>query len=222
MDIGPQQAIGYSTLPQLPVGWTGRGDAPPLPPQWANINALSSVQVKNLLSQIAYNYSGWDYTKIGGNNELGRYQIGTTTLETYGLLAVGSNDAYNTSCVTYQHSWRPVTIRKNTNSYANYIYNITNMYGFLNSAPSQEHLAYQILFDLYNEMLQNGAILTADATDVVAGMLYVAWVTGAGSTATINNANGTGAYAWRFRSAGSGNLSSAYNSGRYAVTVLSQ
>jgi hypothetical protein len=51
-------------------------------------------------------------------------------------------------------------------------------------------------------------------------MIYVAWNLGVGQAGSVVNANGTGAYAWRYF--GIGNGSNSYNTGRYAITVLSQ
>lgn len=222
MDIGFQQAKSFPITNSIPLNWLGRADAPFTPPAWATIDKLTSIQVKNLLAQIAYDASEWDYTKIGTNNELGRYQIGTQTLEDYGLVAKDSNRLYGTDCVNYIHCWRPVIIRKNTNSYANYIYYITNLQQFTVSISSQEHLAFQILYDLYTNLIQLDAITDTDAPDIVAGMLYVAWTIGAGTMPNKDAANGSGAYAWRYHGIGAGAASSKFNSGRYAITILSQ
>ena len=51
-------------------------------------------------------------------------------------------------------------------------------------------------------------------------MIYVGWALGVGTPPTVGSANGTGAYAWRY--SGVGNGAEYYNSGRYAITVLSQ
>ena len=219
---GIHQAKLHPVPDSLPVSWLGKADAPPTPPMWANIDKLSSIQVRNLLAQVAYDASEWNYTKIGPNNELGRYQVSTQTLEDYGLLAKDSNRLYGIDCINYKHCWRSVVVRKNTNSYANYIYNVESLQGFLQSTNSQEHLAFQMLYDLYTALIQNGGITNTDTADIIAGMLYVAWTVGAGNTPTSNNANGTGAYAWRYYSIGSGENASRFNSGRQVITILSQ
>jgi hypothetical protein len=54
----------------------------------------------------------------------------------------------------------------------------------------------------------------------VAGLLYVAWELGTGSTPTVNEQSGTGAYAWRYFGVGAGN--NYYSAGRYAIAVLSK
>lgn len=220
MDIGIQSAARQAVATPLPIGWLGRADMPPTLPAWAAIDRLSTEQIVNLQAQIGYDASNWDYTKIGTNNELGRYQFTTTTLESYGLLTPGSTAAYGTDCVNYQTCWRSVVIRKNTNSYANYIYDADSISSFLSHTTGQEHLAYQVIYDLYNELVLNNGIQATDSAEVVAGMIAVAWQLGAGTGAVSTNLNGTGAYAWRY--AGLGNGVSAYNSGRYAITVLSQ
>lgn len=214
IDVGFQQASGHAVVTPLPISWIGRPDAPLSLPAWANIDRLSSAQNTNLLAQIGYDKSTWDYTLIGSNNRVGRYQISTQLLEHYGLLAAGSNKYYGINCINYQKCWRPATIR-NTNSYADYIYNITSLSGFLTSPASQDHLAYQILYDTYRTLTGVDAILESDSIDIVAGMIYVGWELGAGTQPSYGNPIGTGAYAWRY--SGQDNGINAFNSGRYAV-----
>ena len=143
-----------------------------------------------------------------------------STLEDYGLLAVGSNATYGTDSVNRRTCWRSVTIRRNTNGYSNYLYNTTRLSDFLSNQVAQEHLAYQRLYDLYNDLTNVGAILSTDTTETVAGMIYVGWVLGVGTSATNSNPAGTGAWGWRYSGIGSG--VNSYNAGRYAITVLSQ
>ena len=215
MDAGIVQAT--RTLPPnpLPVSWLGRSDMVAACPDWAVIAQLSNIQQQNLLAQIAYASSAWDYTKIGTNNELGRYQFDTDTLETYSLLTTGSNTSYGTDCVNYQHCWRAPF-----STYADYLTEVANINDFLTNTSAQELLAYQRLVDLYSDCIKIAAIKINDTADVVAGMLYVAWELGAGTAATLNNTTGTGAYAWRYFSVGSGG--SYYTAGRYAITILSK
>lgn len=220
MDIGIDNAKFTPITTPLPPSWLGRSDTPTTPPYWANIDMLSNVQVRNLQAQIAYDQSQWNYSKVGAQNQLGRYQFTTQQLENYGLLATGSNNAYGTNCVNYRLCWRQTTVRNSTNSYSNYLYNVKTVNEFLTSTPSQEHLAYQALFDNFTTLKRNNAILPDDTPDTVAGMMYVAWVLGPGAPPTYQNSAGTGAYAWRFANTGLG--AQAFNAGRYAITVLSQ
>ena len=215
MDAGIAQASRIMPSNPLPASWLGRPDAPHPGPDWAVIAQLSSTQQQNLLAQIAYVSSVWDYKKIGTNNELGRYQVDTNTLETYSLLTTGSNASYGTDAVNYQHCWRAPF-----STYANYLSEVANINDFLNNTSAQEFLAYQRLSDLYSDCVKIAAIKTNDAADVVAGMLYVAWTLGVGTAATLNNTTGTGAYAWRYFSVGTG--ANYYTAGRYAITILSK
>jgi hypothetical protein len=220
MDTGIHSATGISINNPLPLNWIGRADAPPMPPAWANIGKLSSKQLRNLQAQIAYDLSAWDYKLIGSDNKLGRYQFNTPVLEAYGLLAPGSNTEYGTDCVNYVHSWRPITVNTGVNAYQNYFYNITSLDNFLSTTVAQEHLAYQRLVDIYLTAIDVGTIKSTDTVDVVAGMMYVSWTLGIGSGPSINSPDGTGAWAWRYNNTGLG--INSYNSGRYAMIVLSQ
>ena len=201
------------------MSWLGRADAPLSFPAWANIGRLTPAEIRNLVAQIGYDKSIWNYELVGSNNQLGRYQFATTTLESYGLLTPGSNKAYGTNCVNYQACWHPATV-KSANSNGNYNYNITSLQGFLTSRAAQDHLAYQVIYDLYTALLRNTGIVATDTDDVVAGMIYVGWNLGAGTAPTSSNLSGTGAYAWRYFGIGDG--TPPYNSGRYSITVLSQ
>jgi hypothetical protein len=209
MDTGIQQASGQAVVNPLPTSWLGLAAMPTITPDWANTQSLTAVQGQNLLAQIGYDLSQWDYGKIGANNQLGRYQFTTTLLETYGLLAVGSNLHYGSDCINYQACWAPVTVRKNTNSYAQYLHGVTSQTEFLSSTAGQDQLAYQIIYDLYNGLVSNTAIQANDGNDTVAGMIYCAWQLGI-----------DGAKTWRYSGIGTG--ATAFNLGRYAITILSQ
>jgi hypothetical protein len=218
-NIGPQQASKQGITNPLPASWLGRADAPLAIPATASIYRLSNTNVQNLIAQIAYDKSGWDYTLVGTDNRLGRYQFSTQALEYYGLLAAGSNQHYGIDCVNYTNCWQSVTI-KTASSYASYDYNITSLSSFLSSNAAQEHLAYQAVYDLYNSLVANESIQDTDTDDVIAGMIYVGWTLGVGTKPTITQISGTGAYAWRY--SGVGNGTNSYNSGRYAITILSR
>lgn len=207
MDSGFRQAIGIQIKNPLPVSWLNLAAAPPSVPSNSNFNRLSSVQIRNLQSQIAYDLSAWDYNKIGPNNELGRYQFSSTLLEDYSLLIPGSNKQFGNNCVNRQICWNasPLT----TKLKSGYRYNISSLQNFLISTAGQEHLAYQYLNDLYEALSKTNAITPDDTADTVAGMIYVGWALGV-----------DGAYTWRYNGIGEG--ANSYNSGRYAITVLSQ
>jgi hypothetical protein len=216
--VGFISAAGVDTASPLPPGFVGRADAPVLPPGWASIGVLTNVQVRNLQAQIAYDLSSWDIGKIGSQHELGRYQFSGRLLEDYGLLASDAYETYGNDCVNYRHCWTPIYINDGSNPYATYYYNVTSQEAFLTNQILQDHLCYQRLNDLHNQLLNIGAITTSDSADIVGGMVYVAWTLGVGTTATNNKPAGTGAYAWRYFNQGTG--INSFNSGRYAVLSL--
>ena len=220
MDPGIQTSISVPIANPLPVSWLNRADAPPVPPKWANINVLSNTEVRNLQSQIAYDSSRWDYSLVSANHDLGRYQFSSQILEAYGLLAPGSNEHYGADSVNYLNCWTPIYINTGINVYQNYFYNVTSLSTFLTTKTAQEHLSYQRIVDLYLAGKDAGIILDTDSADIIAGMIYVAWSLGVGTSATNSNLNGTGAWAWRYRNVGNG--ANSFNSGRYAIAVLSQ
>lgn len=220
MDTGFRQAAGQAIQNPLPTSWLGRADAPVTLPSWAQFGNFTKTQLTNLQAQIGYAESQWDYQLVGSNNELGRYQITPLRLEQYGLLIADANAEYGSDCVNFRHCWKSVTTRSNANTYVNYIYNTPDLRSFLQQTAIQDHLSYQIIYDLYLDLGKIDAILSTDGLDVIAGMIYVAWKLGVGSAPDYTNTLGTGAYAWRY--SGIGNGTDAYNSGRYAINVLGQ
>jgi len=218
--LGITQAATVSLSGTLPKGRLGLTTAPTAPNQTLAIDRFSTINLRCLAAQIGYNASGWDYTKISSKFLIGSYQVGAQTLENYGFLVPGSAKIYGADAVNRNFNWQPITVRKNTSSYSTYNTKIGSLKDFLSTPGFQDALAYQILHDTYYALYQSNAITDSDPTDVIAGMMYVAWVLGVGSTPTNATPNGTGAWAWRFHNMG--NAANYYNLGRYTVTVLSQ
>jgi hypothetical protein len=219
LDPGLQSAVGIAPQTPLPVSWLGLPTTPQVHPHWASTYVLTPNQTTNLLAQIGYDTSGWTNGLIGDNNQLGRYQISTVVLENYGLLSAGSNTYYGTDCIYYRHCWQQNVIPR-SNGNGNYAYNITNYVDFLNNQSAQDHLAYQLLFDINVALSQNGALKDSDTADIIAGMMYVAWQLGTGNQPGYQYPSGSGAWAWRYHAIG--NATNAYVSGRYSMVILSQ
>ena len=208
MDSGIVQSAAQPVANPLPPVWLNLPAAPAALPDWAKFGRLSATEIYNLLAQIGYDLTRWNYYAVGSDNQLGRYQFTAQTLETYGLLLPGSLEAYGSGCVNHRQCWTPAYVRSATSSYANYLYNTLSLWDFLSNRAAQDHLAYQVLYDLYMDLTKSDGILDADSTDIVAGMLSVAWTLGI-----------SGASSWRQTGSGAG--IQAFNSGRYAITVLS-
>lgn len=219
MDAGIKLVMGIPVSDPLPSSWLGKRDAPPGVPMWALIPGLSTTQIRNLIAQIGYNKSQWDYSKVGNDNRLGRYQFASDVLEGYGLLVPGANAEYGSDCVNYSHCWSPQYVRRASTSYSSYMYNTTSLSGFLTNTIAQEHLAYQYLYDLYTNMTKIRAITLDDNPETLGGMLYVGWELGSGTAITHESSIGAGAYAWRY--SGAGNGSAAFVAGKYATGALS-
>ena len=218
MDLGPLNALGVPVPAPLPISWLGRSDAPAAAPAWATVGTFSGKQLNYLQAQIGYDQSRWDYTKIGANHQLGRYQFTAGFLESYGLLAQGSTAAYGIDAVNFNQCWQPTYINTGANAYQTYFYNATSQLSFLSTPIMQDHLAYQSMVDLYVALTNVNAIQSADSVDVAAGMIYVAWQLGVGGPPDNASSIGTGAWGWRYRNLGNG--ADFYNAGRYAITAL--
>lgn len=218
MDLGFKLAAGQDIPTPLPQIWLTRPTASQQATADVRINTLSIRQQQLLACQIGYDLSQWDYKKIGTNNQLGRYQISTQTLEDYGLLARGSNSTYGINCVNYTQCWAPTKLSLTTvNSRNRYFYNVTSLADFLKSYQAQDHLFYQIMLDTYLDAKRTNIIVDSDTTDTIAGLIYVSLTLGTGNNVGI----GTGAYAWRYAGIDRGfDGTNSFNSGRYAITVL--
>jgi len=219
VDPGIQRAAGLPIRRPLPVSYLGKTDMPIDVPASAQFGKLSATQIRNLIAQIGYDQSFWNYKFIGAKNRLGRYQFSPKTLENFGLLLPGVNKEYGDDCVNFVHCWSPTTVTNALNSFANFRYEVIGVTQFLSSKTAQDHLAYQIIINLYNALTRNGSIKNSDEADVAAGMIYVGWALGVGSSASQGATIGGGAYNFRFYGEGDG--TNAFNTGRYAVQVLS-
>lgn len=137
---GFEAACGIPPTHPLPKEWLGLAGITTSPPVWAKIPAFTDDELRYLLAQIAYDKSSWNIEMVGPNNELGKYQFSTQTLETYGIIAAGANELYGNDCVNYRCVWP------------------TNIYDFLSNAQKQDFLAYRVINDLYNACITNCAI----------------------------------------------------------------
>jgi hypothetical protein len=219
MDTGQRAAQAQAIQKPLPVSWLGRVDAPLYPPNQTTLSLLTNQHIRTLQAQIAYDLSSWDSSHISLGYRLGKYQIFPKTLSDFGLIIPGAYEAHGADCVNYPRFWQSTTVTI-PSSFVTFVYNVTDINSFFADSAAQDHLALQMIYQLYNSLKLNGAIQSTDTADVVAGMLYVGWTLGAGVAKTANDRSGTGAYAWRYSGIGDG--INSYNSGRYAVTVLSQ
>lgn len=196
-DPGPESALGKSALKPMDKTWLDKPDAPNPP---GGIGNLSQFEVKCLMSQIAYNESGWNYRARNQFNYIGRYQFGAMALTDQGYIKAEYQKKYGQNAATRPDAWTG----KN---------GVSSMEDWLNNGGVQENAMYVLLKSNYKTMVNIGAIKSNDDKQTVAGMLQVAHLLGAG-----------GAKEWRRTGGGkdaNGTTGATYfNHGRHALTNL--
>lgn len=205
-NAGITNATGQTFTTTLTYSWLGRADAPMVPGTIGNFN---TPQTKALLAQLAYTASKWNPTLFNSTAYLaGRYQFNSSVLSQYGYLNQQFYQTHGASSMTYTVAW----VGQNL---------ITNLLQFLSNVKIQDRLAFNYMSDNYTAMVASGAIQPTDDLPTVAGMLSVAHLVGPGALPTGQNPQGTGAYQWRNFGTGGQPVNNYFNSGRYAISVLS-
>lgn len=201
LDAGPRAALTQNVLKPCPVNFLTRSDNPNPP---GAIGPLSQLQVKALMTQIAFVESQCNYNPPGPSTFLGKYQLGLLALIDVGYIKFQAKTWYGTSNagLSQPDSWAA----KN---------GITSKEKFLASRDDQENAMYQLLQTNFNYLRQSGAIKTGDDLCTVAGMLAVAHLLGHGAAKTWRK---TGAGADANNTTGT----SQFNRGRYAIDVLAK
>ena len=175
----------------------------PNPP--GGIQILTMLQVKALMTQIAFSSSNGMYSAVDPYNNVGKYLFNTEFLVNSGYV---KSDYYERFGQTGSSGTVQITgawTGKNS---------ISSLGEFLIAEDTQESLMYQFLAENYTGLLRNGGIKTTDGPSVVMGMLFVAHKIG-----TKN------AKIWRETAAGTTEDNTPvgvfYSQGRYAGEVLS-
>ena len=200
LDSGPRAAVGQSVSSPVPRNYLNRDDTPNPP---GGIGPLSQLQVKALMTQLAYSESSFDYKRTNSLGFAGKYQFGAPALVDVGYIKLAAQRTYSgNSSLNYPTSW---TGRDGVNSISEWLTNKT----------AQENAMFALLNKNYNFLTGSGGIKNGDDFCTVAGMLCVAHLLGA-----------TGAINWRRTGSGQdANQTSGttyYNRGRYAIDVLAR
>ena len=199
-DSGPTAALTDSVKNPVDKSYLLRNDNPTP----ANgVGNLDPVQTKALMTQIAWNESGFKNSAVTPSGSyLGKYQTGAAVLTDQGYIKDDAYAKYGSAAVQYPSSWTG----KN---------GVDSKESFLSNGAVQEQTMTALLNSNYNSMVKNGAIKSTDDQSTVAGMLATSHLLGAGGA---NNWRSTGAGADANKTTGT----SYYNMGRYAVDVLAK
>lgn len=118
--------------------------------------------------QIGYSESRSDYTAVGIQNQLGKYQFDTDTLVEYGYI----HAEYLKTFTQFDHNGVKGAVKQLT-SWTNRD-GIKDIGSFLKATALQETLMYQRLTSLYTLLYNNQAITDIDGVSTKMGMLYAA------------------------------------------------
>lgn len=199
-DIGPSGAVATDLSRCAARTDMARAGNPP-----GSLPALTELQVKAILVQMAFALTGNTYSAIDAYNRLGKYLIDPQLLVDKNYI---KEDYYK----TYGNKGQSAAIHKSASWTGKD--SISTLQDFLQAQDVQEDLVYQSLSVNYDDMLRTGAIKTNDKPGTIMGMLFVAHMS---STAQAKQ--------WRTTGLGqdpAGNkLSDYYALGRYAGSVLS-
>ena len=197
LDPGPKAASTASVKNPVNKSYLIRADNPT--PD-SGVGPLSIVQTKALLTQLAWNESGWNYgiSERARGHYLGKYQVGAAALADQGFIKKDAFALYGASAVDYPASWKN---------------GITSKEDFLANPAVQEQVITRLINTNYSTLTRIDGIKNGDDICTVAGMIAASHLLGAG-----------GANTWRKTAGGSdanGTTGTTYfNMGRYAVDVL--
>lgn len=160
----------------------------PDPP--GGIGILTKYEVKVLFANIAKSESGGPYNTENSIGYSGRYQFGVAALEDFGYVKKGSWAKYGKNiALRNPEIW---TGKDGLSSQADWF----------NAGALQEKVMYQNALRNYNAMVKNGAVREGDPPEVVAGMIKVAHLLGAGGWSS-KYGKYVGAKGWREGQGGS-------------------
>ena len=168
------------------------------------VGSMTSDETSALKAQLAQHESGGidQYDKVGGagGNYLGKYQVGAGVLETQGYVKPGTSNA-------------------GLNDPANWTGKdgMTSKESFLAAPATQEKVMDRNIVQNYNQLQKAGVVNASSDPAVVSGNLSAAHLKGAGATIQWNK--GTLA---NTKDGFGTDISTYYNEGRYANTVLAK
>jgi hypothetical protein len=167
------------------------------PTAYNTIATLNQNQMTAYYAQLGKQQSDNDYTKIGTDGKVGKYQFNYTTLQNLGY--VGQACKNNSQMQTNPNVWTGKD-------------GATSLDAFINLTNIQETAIADYTMGNYNAMASNGAITGDLAPEEMAGMLAVGHLLGP-----------NGAYTWRTTGSGvaagvTGN--SYFQMGKFSATIL--
>ena len=203
LDPGPKDAASRTVQNPVPSSSFKQGVVPNPP---AGIGALTQLETRALLTQLAYGESSFDYKIVNSLGYAGRYQFGASALASLEYIKNSAVQLYGGNrAMNYASSW---TGKNGVNSLNDWLAN----------HGAQESAVYELMKKNYESLTKNGGIKNGDDKCSVAGMLLLAHNQGAGGAAN-----------WRK----TGNIPSPagglnpsghvwFNRGRYAIDRLAK
>jgi hypothetical protein len=143
------------------------------------LSPLVPAELDTLFQAISNNVSGNDFTKVGTNGELGKYQFNITTLIDLGYIKRQASENIDKSILDDPSNW---TGKKSFYSKAD----------FLKTETGQDSVMIEAAKDNYDTLIRQGKITETDDPKIVAGLLASAHVMGVNNADKLNKKDNNG------------------------------
>lgn len=208
-NVGITNATNKSITNQCPSDWLFKPELyKATGPISTSAPYLTQTYATNMLAELAYFESKWDYTLTSPNGILvGKYQVDANYLADAGYVKPDAVTQYGDSTLKQDESW---TGTDNINSQADFIAN----------KQIQDSLQNQEFNSNYSRLVSNQGIYQSDDICTAAGMLFVAHKYRSADLAAEWRRTGSVANPPAYTGV-AGSAEEYYNHGRYAIDVLS-
>lgn len=158
-----------------------------------SLKPLNEQKLTIVLDAVAKSLSNNDYSKVGTNGELGKYQLSPVTLINLGYVKRPPNGILDDTTLDDPDNW---VGRKG----------IRSKQSFLSNTSAQEEIVFEYWQDNYNTLLRLGKISETDDYKVVAGLLTVSHVYDPENADKLDKKNSEGARAREYFTLGNSAL----------------
>lgn len=196
MEQGLQAALSQTVKDLVPKNFV-LSESAVNPPD--GIGSLDQLQVKSLLTQMAYTASSFNYSATDAQNLVGKYQMAAKDLADLQYLKPDGVAAYSgNGSVLKNTCWTGLN-------------GVNSLADWKSNPAAQEDAMFQLMNRNYASLVKNGGINNTDDQATVSGMLAVAHKLGVDA-----------AKQWRSTGSASDQAVEIFNQGRGAVDLLAR
>lgn len=196
MGQGLQAAISQTVKDLVPKNFI-LSESAVNPPD--GVGSLDQLQVKSLLTQMAYTASSFNYSATSSDNLIGKYQMSAKDLADLQYLKPDGVAAYpGNGSIVKSTCWTGLN-------------GVNSLDDWKSNPAAQEDAMFRLMNKNYNTLVRNGGISSSDDQATVSGMLAVAHRLGVDA-----------AKQWRQQGTGGDQAVDLFNQGRSAVDLLAR